>query len=80
VDGARATRDEVIAALAGADIEARPTWKPMHRQPLYRDAPAVVTGVADRVFDTGLCLPSGSNLTPADQDRVLEILMSRLGA
>jgi dTDP-4-amino-4,6-dideoxygalactose transaminase len=80
VDGARATRDELIDALATADIEARPTWKPMHRQPLHRDAPAVLTGVADRVFETGLCLPSGSNLARNDQDRVLEILTSRLGA
>jgi dTDP-4-amino-4,6-dideoxygalactose transaminase len=71
-----ATRDDVLGALARADIEARPTWKPMHRQPLYRGAPAVITGVADRLFDTGLCLPSGTDMSPAQQDRVIEITRS----
>jgi 2-succinyl-6-hydroxy-2,4-cyclohexadiene-1-carboxylate synthase len=63
---------------ADGDIEARPTWKPMHRQPLYCDARAVLTGEADRIFDTGLCLPSGSSLSDADQGRVLEIVESVL--
>jgi dTDP-4-amino-4,6-dideoxygalactose transaminase len=72
------TRDDVIKALAAADIEARPTWKPMHRQPLYRDAPAVITGVADRLFDSGLCLPSGTSLSDAEQGRVIEITRSAL--
>ena len=75
---AAATRDELLGALEAADIEARPTWKPMHRQPLYRDAPAVVTGVADRVFDTGICLPSGSGLTADEQGRVIEIALLML--
>ena len=72
---ASATRDAVIGALEAHDIEARPVWKPMHRQHLYADAPAVITGVADRVFETGLCLPSGSALTPGEQDRVIEAVL-----
>jgi pyridoxal phosphate-dependent aminotransferase EpsN len=76
---ATATRDSVIRALEEADIEARPMWKPMHRQPLYVNAPAVITGVADRVFEHGLCLPSGSNLDAADQDRVINIVRRILG-
>ena len=75
---ASATRDDVIGALEAHDIEARPVWKPMHRQPLYADAPAVITGVADRVFETGLCLPSGSALTPGEQDRVIEAVVAVL--
>ena len=75
---ATSTRDELLDALEAVDIEARPTWKPMHRQPLYRDAPAVVTGVADRVFDTGICLPSGSGLTDDEQARVIEIALLML--
>ncbi len=74
-----ATRDEVIGRLEEADVEARPTWKPMHRQPVYERAPSVITGVADRVFQTGVCLPSGSNLEPADQDRVIGVVRDILG-
>ena len=52
-------------ALEAADIEARPTWKPMHLQPLFADAPARVDGTSARLFSTGLCLPSGSGMTDA---------------
>lgn len=77
---ARSSRDDVIAALERADIEARPTWKPMHQQPLYIDSPVILTGVADRVFAEGLCLPSGSSLAVTDQDRVIEVVLDVLGA
>ena len=50
----------------------------MHQQPLYRGAPAVITGVADRLFETGLCLPSGTSLSDAEQWRVIEITRSVL--
>jgi dTDP-4-amino-4,6-dideoxygalactose transaminase len=75
----RVTRDAVIDGLAEEDIEARPTWKPMHRQPLYRGAPALITGVADWIFDCGLCLPTGSDLSVADQERVVVTVRSVLG-
>ena len=68
-------REAVRLALAAEGIECRPAWKPMHRQPLYADAPALLTGVADRVFDQGLCLPSGSALTDAQLDRVIAALL-----
>lgn len=77
---ARATRDDVLRALGDADIEGRPTWKPMHRQPLYAQARAKVTGVADRIFDDGLCLPSGSSLSVPDQDRVIQTVLDVLGS
>ena len=61
-------------ALRARNIESRPLWKPMHQQPVFSTAEAVVTGVSDELFARGLCLPSGSNLTEADQDRVIEVL------
>jgi dTDP-4-amino-4,6-dideoxygalactose transaminase len=56
--------------LAAADIETRPAWTPMHRQPVYADAEAVLTGAADRLYRTGLTLPSGSALDAAGVERV----------
>jgi len=64
-------RDEVLAALAADNIEARPLWKPLHRQPLYREAPAFGGAVADRLFAGGLCLPSGSAMTEQELHRVI---------
>lgn len=68
--------EELRLALEAIDVEARRTWKPLHRQPLYRDAPAVGGSAADAVFDRGLCLPSGSALSAVDQDRVVERLLA----
>ncbi len=65
--------------MEAENVEVRPTWKPMHLQPVYERAPSVITGVADRVFQTGVCLPSGSNLEPADQDRVIGVVRDILG-
>ncbi len=69
-----ATRDAVMAALAAADIESRPLWKPMHLQPVFVDAPARVEGTSEWLFEHGLCLPSGSVLTDAQVDRVASIV------
>jgi pyridoxal phosphate-dependent aminotransferase EpsN len=65
-------RDAVLAALETANIEARPLWKPLHQQPLYRQAPCFDAGVADRLFAHGLSLPSGSGMTEEELDRVVE--------
>ncbi|WP_349312759.1 DegT/DnrJ/EryC1/StrS family aminotransferase [Brevundimonas subvibrioides] len=67
-------------ALAAADIEARPVWKPMHLQPAFRDAPVIQNGVAETLFAGGLCLPSGSSLTGADIDRVCDVIEATLDA
>jgi pyridoxal phosphate-dependent aminotransferase EpsN len=64
-------REAVREALAAENIEARPVWKPMHRQPVFADCDVYGGTVAEELFDRGLCLPSGSNLTPADLDRVI---------
>lgn len=68
----------VREALAAKNVEARPVWKPMHQQPLFKDAESHLTGVADAVFDSGLCLPSGSAMTEADVDRVADIILATL--
>ena len=64
-------RDKVRLVLEAENIEARPVWKPMHLQPIFRDCACYGGAVAERLFDRGLCLPSGSNLTTADLDRVI---------
>jgi dTDP-4-amino-4,6-dideoxygalactose transaminase len=61
---------QLAAHLAGRDIETRPVWKPMHLQPAFAGARAVLTGAAARLFETGLTLPSGSALTAEQVDRV----------
>ncbi|MGY2083166.1 DegT/DnrJ/EryC1/StrS family aminotransferase [Blastococcus sp. SYSU DS0539] len=71
--------DDLRAALDEADIESRPLWKPMHRQPVFAGARSVLTGAADRLFATGLTLPSGSALTSGQIDEVMSCLRSFLG-
>jgi pyridoxal phosphate-dependent aminotransferase EpsN len=67
---------EIRRHLEGADIEARPVWKPMHCQPLFAHCRSVGGGVAERLFRRGLCLPSGSSLSAADRARVVETLLA----
>lgn len=63
-------RDTILTALAAADIEARPVWKPMHLQPAFSGSRVVEGSVAERLFNHGLCLPSGSNLSADDLSRI----------
>jgi dTDP-4-amino-4,6-dideoxygalactose transaminase len=60
--------------LTAGGVESRPVWKPMHRQPMFADARSFVTGAADRLFEQGLTLPSGSKLNTPDERRVHAIL------
>ncbi len=69
-----ADREMVRLALAEHDIEARPIWKPLHLQPLFAGADVIGGDVSECLFDTGLCLPSGSALSPGDQERVISII------
>jgi dTDP-4-amino-4,6-dideoxygalactose transaminase len=69
-----ASRDQVIDRLVAAQIEARPVWKPLHLQPVFAGAPVLRGQIAERLFRDGICLPSGSALTLAAQDRVIEIV------
>ncbi|WP_135466687.1 DegT/DnrJ/EryC1/StrS family aminotransferase [Crenalkalicoccus roseus] len=68
---ARTDREAVRRALAAAGIESRPVWKPLHLQPAFRRAPHAGGAVAARLFEQGLCLPSGSAMTPEQQRRVI---------
>jgi dTDP-4-amino-4,6-dideoxygalactose transaminase len=65
-------RERVREHLAAADIEARPVWKPMHLQPVFAGFPKVGGSVSAALFARGLCLPSGSSLSEADQTRVVQ--------
>lgn len=73
---------EAIEALAAENIEARPLWKPLHLQPLFKGADFYphVDGqkVAENLFSKGLCLPSGSSMTEKEQDRVISVLTKKI--
>ena len=66
-------------ALDKAGIEARPVWKPMHRQPVYRNAPAYVNGVSESVFKVGMCLPSGPYVTDEDVRYIVDTIKNNVG-
>lgn len=72
------TPGHLISRLDERDIESRPTWKPMHLQPVFTGSPGRIDGTSERLFRTGLCLPSGSSLTEVDQDRVIDCLHAHL--
>jgi dTDP-4-amino-4,6-dideoxygalactose transaminase len=74
------TAGDLAAALAAGNIETRPLWKPMHLQPVFADVPGLITGAAQRLFETGLMLPSGSVLSASDLGRVLAGIRSFLRA
>jgi dTDP-4-amino-4,6-dideoxygalactose transaminase len=70
------TREEIRLAMDIENIETRPLWKPMHQQPIFSSAKSYLNGVADKLFENGLCLPSGSNLTEEEFDRIFKCLDS----
>ena len=67
-------RETVRLALEEENIESRPMWKPMHQQPVYSGNRFVGSGVADGLFEQGLCLPSGTALSDSDLERIVGIL------
>jgi dTDP-4-amino-4,6-dideoxygalactose transaminase len=70
--------EDLRLVLEARNIETRPLWKPMHAQPVFGSHPARLDGTADRLFATGLCLPSGSGMSDADLDRVVDAVRSAL--
>ena len=64
-------RETIRLELEKDNIESRPLWKPMHLQPVFSECPSWNKGVCERLFETGLCLPSGSNLTSSEFNRVV---------
>lgn len=68
------SRETIRLALNEDNIESRPLWKPMHLQPIFTSASFYGDGTSERLFRDGLCLPSGSNLTDADFERIFAVL------
>lgn len=69
------TREDVTNNMEAENIETRPLWKPMHLQPVFAGAPYYGNGTAERLFDDGLCLPSGPTLTDEDIERVVKVVL-----
>jgi pyridoxal phosphate-dependent aminotransferase EpsN len=69
-------RDFVIAELEKQNIESRPTWKPMHLQPLFQGCEIIGGAVSEALFANGLCLPSGTGMSDTDQERVITAFRS----
>lgn len=73
-DSGGVTREDIRLALAEENIEARPLWKPIHLQPIFENAPSYTNGLSEWLFEYGLCLPSGSNMSEKDQGRVISVI------
>ncbi len=73
------TRETLRLALEAANIESRPLWKPMHLQPIFERYPYYGSNIAETLFENGLCLPSGSNLTDEDRDRIAKLIKAVFG-
>ncbi len=68
------TNEEIRVRLAGEDIESRPVWKPMHQQPAFQDCRMRGGAVCDKIFQDGICLPSGTGLTESDLLRIIDLI------
>jgi dTDP-4-amino-4,6-dideoxygalactose transaminase len=69
------TREDIRLGLEKENIEARPLWKPLHIQPVFLSCPSYINDVSYNLFVNGLCLPSGSNLSDKDLDRIIETIL-----
>lgn len=70
------TKTQLIQKFAKKNIETRPIWKPMHMQPVFKSAPYFGSNLSEKLFSSGLCLPSGSNLNDDDRQRISSVLKS----
>lgn len=73
-------REELRLAFLEDNIESRPLWKPMHLQPVFEDTPYYGGNIAEKLFDNGLCLPSGSNLSDEDRVRISNVIKTYFGS
>lgn len=67
-------REKIRQALDQLNIESRPLWKPMHLQPIFSSYPSYLNGISENLFEKGLCLPSGSNLSKRDLQRIVSVI------
>ena len=65
-------------ALDSANVEARPLWKPMHKQPVYKDAPAYTNGVSEELFAVGICLPAGPYVSDEDVKYIVDTIKANI--
>lgn len=66
--------EKIITAFAKENIETRPLWKPMHLQPIFENCPIEINGISEKLFNKGLCLPSGSNLNEKEKERIKSVI------
>jgi dTDP-4-amino-4,6-dideoxygalactose transaminase len=78
--GSKLNRETLRLALVKENIDSRPPWKPMHLQPVFANAPYYGTDVSERLFENGLCLPSGSNLTEEQLERIVSCVTRAIPA
>ena len=71
-------REKIRLALEAENIESRPLWKPLHLQPVFKECKSFTNGVSEQLFDKGLCLPSGSNLSDNDLQLVTDIIKKNI--
>jgi len=71
-----AFREKLRLALIDENIESRPLWKPMHLQPVFKKYPSITDGTSEDLFERGLCLPSGSNLSKEDLERIVALILN----
>ncbi|SRX54890.1 DegT/DnrJ/EryC1/StrS aminotransferase family protein [Aequorivita sp. CIP111184] len=69
------SNEEIRLAMAENNIECRPLWKPMHLQPIFKNAPYYGTDISEKLFEIGLCLPSGSNLQSEEKVKINDVLI-----
>ncbi len=74
------TREHIRLALEKENIESRPLWKPMHLQPVFAGYPYFGNGVAELLFKNGLCLPSGSAMSPSDKERIGKAMLKAISS
>ena len=72
------TREDIRLALEKENIESRPLWKPMHLQPVFSSALYYGNTISEKLFENGLCLPSGSNLDDNDRNKIKSVINSML--
>ena len=67
-------REKIRLSFGQENIESRPLWKPMHLQPIFKNCLSFLNGNSEQLFNTGLCLPSGSNITENELNRIVGVL------